>query len=188
MNTKWADFNKPDFIKKLKDHDEEAWDELVAEKTNEIKALVEKGLYDKSQSRSIVNGGFARAYESIDTFDEEKGSLRNWIYKIVHNQRNDELEQELSLHSRIDSATIIEELPGSNVEGLPEHAVLVEIEEEFNSLDLKERQILEDMMSNIKDEAIAMRDGITEAAVRQRRSRAIKNFWQIHRSGKESGR
>ena len=56
----------------------------------------------------VTGDGFTKARKSLDTFKEEKGSFRNWIFAILRNQVYDHLKgpcsRELSLESLTSSA------------------------------------------------------------------------------------
>lgn len=63
----------------------------------------------KEQAREMVNIGFLKVYQTIETFGKKGGNLEAWIYRIMVNTAIDYLRAELRhQHSEIEKTVYIE--------------------------------------------------------------------------------
>jgi len=73
------------FIERLKAGDEEAFDQLVAERTGDVYALLYRLTDDAEEARDLTQETFMRTFQNIDRFRGD-ADLKTWIYRIAVNQ------------------------------------------------------------------------------------------------------
>ena len=79
-------------VKKLKNGDQEAFNEFVSLFSKKLYYLCLKILQNESDAEDMVQNVFVKAYLNINKF-EEKSSLSTWLYRITVNVCNDFLRK-----------------------------------------------------------------------------------------------
>ena len=74
-----------EFIERLKKGEAAAFEQLVAERSNEIYGLLFRLTENGEEARDLTQETFLRAFQSIDRFRGE-ADLKTWIYRIAINQ------------------------------------------------------------------------------------------------------
>ncbi len=73
------------FLEKLKRHDAAAFEQLVAERTGDIYALLFRLTSDAEEARDLTQETFLRAFQAIEKFRGD-ADLKTWLYRIAVNQ------------------------------------------------------------------------------------------------------
>jgi RNA polymerase sigma-70 factor (ECF subfamily) len=73
------------FIERLRRGDAMAYEQLVAEHSGDVYALLFRLTSDPEEARDLTQETFLRAFQSIDRFRGD-ASLKTWIYRIAINQ------------------------------------------------------------------------------------------------------
>lgn len=73
------------FIERLKAGDEEAFDQLVEERTGDVYALLYRMTSDPEEARDLTQETFLRTFQNIKRFRGD-ADLKTWIYRIAVNQ------------------------------------------------------------------------------------------------------
>lgn len=73
------------FIERLKQRDEDAFEVLIAERSGEVYGLLYRLTENTEEARDLTQETFLRAFQSIEQFRGES-DLRTWIYRIAINQ------------------------------------------------------------------------------------------------------
>lgn len=73
------------FIERLKEGDEAAFELLVAERSGEIYGLLYRLTENPEEARDLTQETFLRAFQNIGSFRGD-ADLRTWIYRIAINQ------------------------------------------------------------------------------------------------------
>lgn len=74
-----------EFIERLKSGDETAFDQLVAERTGDVYALLYRLTDDPEEARDLTQETFLRTFQNIGRFRGD-ADLKTWIYRIAVNQ------------------------------------------------------------------------------------------------------
>ena len=74
-----------EFIERLKSGDETAFDQLVAERTGDVFALLFRLTDDPEEARDLTQETFLRTFQNIGRFRGD-ADLKTWIYRIAVNQ------------------------------------------------------------------------------------------------------
>lgn len=83
------DFEKQ-WIKRIKqDGNEDSANKLVQKYYKEIFAYTYKQVFDQQLSMDLTQEIFIRALQSIQNFDDKKGTFRTWVYQIATNHCTD---------------------------------------------------------------------------------------------------
>ena len=73
------------FLERLRRREAAAFEQLVAERSSDVYALLYRLTTDAEEARDLTQETFLRAYQSIDRFRGE-ADLKTWIYRIAVNQ------------------------------------------------------------------------------------------------------
>ena len=73
------------FVERLKAGDEAAFDDLVAERTGDVYALLYRLTSDAEEARDLTQETFLRTFQNIERFRGDS-DLKTWIYRIAVNQ------------------------------------------------------------------------------------------------------
>jgi len=73
------------FLERLRRGEAAAYEQLVAEHSSEVYALLFRLTSDAEEARDLTQETFLRAYQNIDRFRGD-ASLKTWIYRIAINQ------------------------------------------------------------------------------------------------------
>jgi len=73
------------FLERLRLREAAAFEQLVAERSSDVYALLYRLTTDAEEARDLTQETFLRAYQSIDRFRGE-ADLKTWIYRIAVNQ------------------------------------------------------------------------------------------------------
>ena len=73
------------FLERLRRGEAAAYEQLVAEHSNDVYALLFRLTSDPEEARDLTQETFLRAYQNIDRFRGD-ASLKTWIYRIAINQ------------------------------------------------------------------------------------------------------
>jgi RNA polymerase sigma-70 factor (ECF subfamily) len=73
------------FLERLKRHDAAAFEQLVAERTGDIYALLFRLTGDTEEARDLAQETFLRAFQAIQKFRGD-ADLKTWLYRIAINQ------------------------------------------------------------------------------------------------------
>jgi RNA polymerase sigma-70 factor (ECF subfamily) len=73
------------FLERLKRHDAAAFEQLVAERTGDIYALLFRLTGDPEEARDLAQETFLRAFQAIQKFRGD-ADLKTWLYRIAINQ------------------------------------------------------------------------------------------------------
>ena len=73
------------FLERLRRGEAAAFEQLVAEQSSDVYALLFRLTSDSEESRDLTQETFLRAYQNIDRFRGD-ASLKTWIYRIAINQ------------------------------------------------------------------------------------------------------
>jgi RNA polymerase sigma-70 factor (ECF subfamily) len=73
------------FLERLKRGETAAFEQLVAERSSDVYALLYRLTADAEEARDLTQETFLRAYQSIARFRGE-ADLKTWIYRIAVNQ------------------------------------------------------------------------------------------------------
>jgi len=73
------------FLERLRRREAAAFEQLVAERSSNVYALLYRLTTDAEEARDLTQETFLRAYQSIDRFRGE-ADLKTWIYRIAVNQ------------------------------------------------------------------------------------------------------
>jgi len=73
------------FLERLKRHDAAAFEQLVAERTGDIYALLFRLTGDAEEARDLAQETFLRAFQAIQKFRGD-ADLKTWLYRIAINQ------------------------------------------------------------------------------------------------------
>ena len=73
------------FLDRLKRHDAAAFEQLVAERTGDIYALLFRLTGDAEEARDLAQETFLRAFQAIEKFRGD-ADLKTWLYRIAINQ------------------------------------------------------------------------------------------------------
>ena len=73
------------FLEKLKRHYAAAFEQLVAERTGDIYALLFRLTSDAEEARDLTQETFLRAFQAIEKFRGD-ADLKTWLYRIAVNQ------------------------------------------------------------------------------------------------------
>jgi len=73
------------FLEKLRRGDANAYEQLVAEHSGDVYALLFRLTSDPEEARDLTQETFLRAFQSIDRFRGD-ASLKTWMYRIAINQ------------------------------------------------------------------------------------------------------
>jgi RNA polymerase sigma-70 factor (ECF subfamily) len=73
------------FVERLKAGDEVAFDQLVAERTGDVYALLYRLTNDAEEARDLTQETFLRTFQNIVRFRGDS-DLKTWIYRIAVNQ------------------------------------------------------------------------------------------------------
>jgi len=73
------------FLERLRRREAAAFEQLVAERSSDVYALLYRLTTDAEEARDLTQENFLRAYQSIDRFRGE-ADLKTWIYRIAVNQ------------------------------------------------------------------------------------------------------
>src|SRR4051812_5022251 len=73
------------FLDRLRRGDAMAYEQLVAEQSSDVYALLFRLTSDPEEARDLTQETFLRAFQSIDRFRGD-ASLKTWIYRIAINQ------------------------------------------------------------------------------------------------------
>jgi RNA polymerase sigma-70 factor (ECF subfamily) len=73
------------FLERLRRREAVAFEQLVAERSGDVYALLYRLTTDAEEARDLTQETFLRAYQSIDRFRGE-ADLKTWIYRIAVNQ------------------------------------------------------------------------------------------------------
>jgi DNA-directed RNA polymerase specialized sigma24 family protein len=184
MSDFWDTFNDPAFVERLKSKENEAWTELIAKATPELRRIVRSvGIKDTDLVKNCVNAGISSIFIFIEKYDMNVGKLRNWVITIVFNEARRELGQELRQLGGTVSDTISERGQQPEAAVSPDFANIVELKEPLSLLDPFDQRVMIDAIDEVDYDVIALRDGISEAVARKRRSRARIRYLQILEGG-----
>jgi RNA polymerase sigma-70 factor (ECF subfamily) len=73
------------FLERLRRGEAAAFEQLVAENSNDVYALLFRLTSDPEEARDLTQETFLRTYQNIDRFRGD-ASLKTWIYRIAINQ------------------------------------------------------------------------------------------------------
>ncbi len=73
------------FLERLRRGDAAAYEQLVAEQSSDVYALLFRLTSDAEEARDLTQETFLRAYQNIERFRGD-ASLKTWIYRIAINQ------------------------------------------------------------------------------------------------------
>jgi len=73
------------FLERLKRGETAAFEQLVAERSSDVYALLYRLTTDAEEARDLTQETFLRAYQSVSRFRGE-ADLKTWIYRIAVNQ------------------------------------------------------------------------------------------------------
>lgn len=78
-------FGETQFIERLKQGEEAAFEVLIAERSGEVYGLLYRLTENREEARDLTQETFLRAFQSIAHFRGDS-DLRTWIYRIAINQ------------------------------------------------------------------------------------------------------
>ena len=142
-----------------------------------VARYVRRRIRERADAEDIVARAFQRVVEKLDTFDPARGNAEAWALTITRNLVID--------HHRARRATVpIDDVVGGliTVEGGPLQSLLDDEEAEFvrgllETCDESVRRLISLRYGDgLRHREIASLEGISEAAVRQRLSRALKDI------------
>jgi len=73
------------FLERLRRREAAAFEQLVAERSSDVYALLYRLTTDAEEARDLTQETFLRAYQSVSRFRGE-ADLKTWIYRIAVNQ------------------------------------------------------------------------------------------------------
>ena len=137
--------------------------------------------FNREVCEDLLMDIFLKAYEHFHTFDSNKGSFKNWIFRIAHNHlvnfwRDDKKEaslDEIEEDSKIEAVSIDETISDQIIDEQIQHvlSLLSDTEREIITLrylnDFSYQEIAEILNKN-------------EGAVRTSLSRALEQFKKIY--------
>lgn len=138
------DFEKQ-WIRRIKqDGNEDSANKLIHKYYKEIFAYTYKQVFDQQLSMDLTQEIFIRALQSIQNFDDKKGTFRTWIYQIATNHCTDYFRSKV--FQTIKQTDIVEqvEIDGEDevLKQVFQKQQLEEIHQIMSTLDKVDRQIL----------------------------------------------
>lgn len=73
-------------VKAVKDRDREAWASVLAEHGPDLYRFLRRLVVQASEADELYQELWSQALESVDGYDERRGSLRTWLFGIARNR------------------------------------------------------------------------------------------------------
>ena len=183
MKDLWEQFEKKDYVDALKAKNRGAWDELTVATSLDVEEIVKnRATRDKSIVVESVNYAFGQAFAKIDTYEADKGTLRNWIATIAVNEAKGRMKKQSTQRSREISDTMVEhsrvKAPGAGSSVASD----IELIDAINTLEPDDQFIIWAITHGFSGEEVASKLGRSVAAVQQQISRARRRLWDIFHS------
>lgn len=181
--------DKGNFIKYLKEREEQALDYVIDHYSGLIRSIIRKHLGQMGEwEEECINDVLLAIWNNIERFDEGENGFKNWVaaiskYKSIDYKRK---------YMKLVGEQSIEELDDSTILGIDETYMAIELSEEINSifkfLNEEERIVLESYY--IKEEKIeytAEKMGVRPSAIYNKLSRSRKKLRTLFSKSKEGG-
>ncbi len=172
-------------VRRLRDRDEQAFRELVAEHRDRVFNLTLRMLGNRAEAEDVAQEVFITVFKTIDTFREE-AKLSTWLYRVAVNQCKNRIKYLARRHDRdrdqLDdsneaAASSAIAVPGGPLprpdRALEGAQVEVVLQEAINTLDEDHRVLV--VLRDIEDlsiEEICAITGLPDGTVKSRLHRA----------------